>query len=117
MPSTGLTIGPYGLSSKNVDAAIMRTSPGAYALGHMNASGELVVYYVGRSDGDLNGRLKQHAAAGTYSAFKADYTGSMKAAFDWECRMFHDFPGLDNAVHPARPAGSNWTCPRCKTFG
>ena len=117
MPSTGLSIGPYGLSTKNIDVAVVRTSPGAYALGRMNTAGEFVVEYVGRSDDDVNARLKTHAATGKYSAFKADYTATMKAAFEWECRMFHDFPGLDNAIHPARPAGSNWTCPRCMKFG
>lgn len=117
MPSTGLPIGPYALSSQNLDLALTRTGPGAYALGRLQTNGSFVVSYVGRSDADLKARLKSHAENGAYSVFKAGYAPSAKAAFEWECQMVHDFPGLDNAVHPARPAGSNWKCPRCRTFG
>jgi hypothetical protein len=120
MPSTGLNTGPYGLTSANINGALRYTAPGAYALGYLNQQNTFVVQYVGRSDDDLNGRLQQHAGLGKYSAFKADYTVSAQAAFERECRMFHDFGGdrlLDNKVHPARPAGRMFKCPACTIFG
>lgn len=43
-----------------------------------------------------------------------------KAAFEKECALYHDFGGpqgqLDNEVHPARPEGTDWQCPRCDVF-
>ena len=43
-----------------------------------------------------------------------------KAAFEKECVNYHDFGEsklLDNSIHPDRPAGSGWKCPRCSIFG
>lgn len=112
MPSVGLS-GPYALTADN--AATYAKKPGAYALGSVNANGGLSVSYVGRADVDLSARLAQHAATGKYSAFKADNLSSVLAAFQKECQLFHDFgeTSLDNHVHPARPAGTNHTCPYC----
>lgn len=117
MPSTGLSVGPYGLSTQNINSALTRTSPGAYALGHLNAAGEFVVKYVGRDDVDVARRLADHARTPKYSCFKANYVSSPKAGFEWECQMYHDFPGLDNVIHPARPTGATWRCPRCQQLG
>lgn len=116
MPDSGL-FGPYALNSATIDAVVRGTSPGAYALGSANAGGGLSISYVGRSDSDLHSRLKQHV--GSYSSFKYGFTPSAHAAFLVECRLFHDFGAysLDNKIHPARPAGSNWTCPHCKALG
>jgi hypothetical protein len=113
MASTGLN-GPYALTTDRIDVAITKTSPGAYALG-VTTDGTFYVSYVGRSDTDVNARLKNHV--GSYKHFKYGYFSSPKAAFEKECNLYHDFDNLDNDVHPARPAGSNWTCPRCRTFG
>ena len=41
---------------------------------------------------------------------------AQKAAFEKECRNFHDFGGvekLDNDIHPDRPDGAAWKCPVC----
>jgi len=115
MPDSGL-IGPLALNNATIDAAISRTSPGAYALGAMDGS-TFMISYVGRSDDDVKARLKNHV--GLYPTFKYGYQPSAKAAFDKECNLFHDFGEytLANKIHPDRPAGSNWTCPRCKNFG
>lgn len=116
MPSTGL-YGPHSLTQEGIDAAVKGVAPGAYALGDVNANNTFIVRYVGRSDTDLNDRLKDWV--GDYRQFKYAFYPTAKAAFEKECHLFHDFgeTTLDNAVHPARPAGSDWKCPRCKTFG
>lgn len=107
--------GPYSLTSTNIDAHVTKTSPGAYEL---FASYSGPVKYVGRSDTDLNGRLKQWV--GKYSHFSFEYCSSPKAAFEKECTLYHHYGGsakLDNTNHPQRPSGSNWKCPICSIFG
>ncbi len=114
MPTTGLS-GPYKLDAQTIDKIVTKTSAGAYALGRSKNDG-YYVDYVGRSDGDVNKRLKDWV--GNYTHFKFDYFSSPKAAFEKECNLYHDFKasGLDNDVHPARPANTNWECPRCTIF-
>lgn len=107
MPSTGLT-GPYALTEKNIDANV-NASIGAYALGYVNSDDVFIVKYVGRSDDDLNGRLKDWI--GSYKSFKYGHFNTKKAAFEKECHMYHDFRGLDNDIHPARPKGLDYDCP------
>ena len=110
MASTGLK-GPHALTEKNIDAKV-DASIGAYALGTKNDRGGLTVSYVGRSDTDLNRRLKDWV--GDYNDFKYDHFTTKRAAFEKECRMFHDFGGtksLVNDVHPARPSGTSYDCP------
>lgn len=115
MADTGL-FGPHALNVKTIDTVVIGVGAGAYALGRHSAAG-YYVDYVGRSDGDLNGRLKQWAAEGKYSHFKYGFLDSPQNAFFYECRLYHDFGGLkgqlDNAVHPARPQGTGWKCPHC----
>jgi hypothetical protein len=111
MANTGLH-GHHLLTEKEIDKVVRGTGPGAYALGH-EANGTFYVDYIGRSDSDLNGRLKQWASS-KYMYFKYGFFDTAKAAFEKECRMFHDFGGtatLDNKVHPARPEGASYGCP------
>lgn len=113
---TGLH-GPHLLTTEGVDSAVRGTGPGAYALGR-EEGGTFFVSYVGRSDSDLNDRLKDWADT-KYTHFKFGFLSSANAAFQKECTVFHDFGGtakLDNEIHPDRPAGSNWRCPRCAVF-
>jgi hypothetical protein len=103
MPDSGL-FGPFALTAQSIDANAAGTGPGAYALGATSADGKtFTISYVGRSDADLNARLKQHV--GNYRAFKHAFFPSAANAFLKECHLFHDFGGttLDNYVHPARP--------------
>jgi hypothetical protein len=107
--------GPYKLNNYQIDAAVREISPGNYALG---LDGEkFTVHYVGRSDDDLNKRLKQWVGKDAkYKDFKASYASSPKAAFEKECQNYHDFgekESLDNDIHPQRPANANWRCPVC----
>lgn len=116
MPETGLR-GSFSLTDEKIDEIVTKTSPGVYVLGHSD-NNSFVVKYVGRSDDDLNKRL--HDWVGEYARFKFGYFDSEKAAFERECRIWHNFGGpngdLDNQVHPARPKGSNWECPVCDIF-
>jgi hypothetical protein len=71
------------------------------------------VKYVGRSDGDLNARLKQWVAS-KYTHFMYAFYPTSKDAFEKECNLFHTFGGtakLDNSIHPARPQGTSLKCP------
>lgn len=118
MANTGLK-GPFPLTETGIDNEIGEISPGVYTLGHLNSDNAFVVSYVGRSDDDLNGRLKQWVGVKNYKVFKYDYFSSSKAAFEKECRLYHDFGGkqkLDNDIHPARPKDTNWECPVCTIF-
>lgn len=105
--------GPFPLDVANIDKNVTRTEPGNYALGYLDEK-VFRVKYVGRSDDDLNDRLKDHV--GNYKHFKYSYATSPKAAFEKECRNFHDFgevKKLDNDIHPDRPDGAAWKCPVC----
>lgn len=105
--------GPFALTKDGIDNAVTQTSAGVYALGYTSGN----TYYiqrVGRSDDDLNRRL--HDYEGQYTQFKAAYCSSSLAAFNAECELWHDYAGDNNPLHPARPAGKDWKCPRCKTF-
>lgn len=118
MASLGMK-GPYVLSTTEIDKQVTKTSCGNYALGYVNNEGTFIVQYVGRSDENLNSRLKSWVDKG-YSKFKYSFATSPKSAFEKECNNFHDFGGTDklhNTVHPDRPNGSGWKCPRCKIFG
>lgn len=108
--ATGLH-GPHPLSNAGIDAAARGVGPGAYALGEVDSAGTFRVHYVGRSDEDLNGRLKDHV--GNYGVFKYGFFDNAEAAYRKECAMYHDFSPPDNSVHPARPKGSRLTCGAC----
>jgi len=110
MPNSGL-YGPFPLTKDGVSNNVKGIGAGAYALGHSDAQGAFYIDYVGRSDDDLAGRLQQHTPE-KYPIFKHAFFNSAKAAFDKECTLYHDFSPPDNKVHPARPRGSNWACPR-----
>jgi hypothetical protein len=132
--------GSYPLDDEAIDAMVSRTSPGNYALGFMDGT-TFMVFYVGRSDCDVRGRLHEwvgapsryeshgpssHAAWGcrhrkpfpqdapalarvgiavdsSYTRFAFSYAASPQAAFEKECRNYHDFGAsgaLDNEAPP-----------------
>lgn len=113
MTNTGLH-GPYRLTFDAIDAAVVRTSPGVFALGYADADGRFCVNHVGRSDADVKIRLRDFI--GSDSLFKYDYSASSEAAFQKECELFHDVRPPRNLVHPGRPRGTSWECPRCRIF-
>jgi hypothetical protein len=144
--------GCYPLTDEKIDEEVTRTEPGNYALGYLDG-GTFVVFYVGRSDSDVNARLHSWVGVdgpstrycssakaaygpgrrrfpspldapalhpvgivvdGRYTHFEFGYAPSAEAAFENECRNYHDFGGsygLDNEQHPAPPEGYSWGCP------
>lgn len=115
MASLGMS-GSYNLDNGTINREVTRTSPGNYALGRKDDKGTFLVNYVGRADSDVNARLKSWVGRANYPLFKFSYATSAKAAFEKECENFHDFDPPGNDVHPARPEGTNWKCPRCDVF-
>jgi hypothetical protein len=103
-------VGPYDLNAATIDVFIPQSSPGNYALGSWDGD-KFTVTYVGRSDDNLNARLKQHIDEFPY--FKFSHALSAKTAFEKECHNFHDFNPPGNKNHPARPTGGDLKCPRC----
>jgi hypothetical protein len=50
----------------------------------------------------------------SYTSFAYSYAPSAEAAFEKECRNYHDFggsDGLDNEAHPVSAPGSSGECP------
>lgn len=111
--------GPYELANTAIERNVTQKSAGNYGLGKESDS-TFYVNYVGRSDDDVRNRLKTWVGKkAAYTHFKFSYATSPKAAFEKECKNFHDFGGtskLDNDVHPQRPEGTNWKCPFCSAF-
>jgi hypothetical protein len=111
--------GPYDLTTQKIDEIITQTSAGNYALGYVSDS-TFYVKYVGRSDDDVNERLKKWVGKKSkYKKFKISLATSPKVAFEKECKNYHDFGGsekLDNEKHPERPDNADWKCPMCNTF-
>lgn len=105
--------GNFNLSAAGIDAAVQYASPGVYMLGYVSG-GTFYVNRVGRSDVNLNSRL--HDYEGQYQHFQYAYCNSVRAAFDAECELWHQYGGANNPLHPARPEGKDWPCPRCTTF-
>lgn len=113
--------GSYDLTEELMEEKVQANKIGNYALGRLKKNDDkvtFVVKYVGRSDDCLRGRLKDHV--GNYDRFKFSVASTAKEAFEKECCNYHDFgesKTLDNEIHPDRPEGENWKCPRCKNFG
>ena len=115
MPSLDM-FGAYDFDRDTIKANITRTSAGNYALGYINDKNKFVPKYVGRADSDVKERLLKHLGE-KYSCFKFSYATSPKAAFEKECKNYHDFKPVDNKIHPDRPSNSkSWKCPCCSIF-
>ena len=100
----------HALSSERITEHVTKTSAGVYLL-DKTSTGPFTVSYVGRADDDVADRLRKHAAKGKYKFFQFEYCTGAKAAFEKECNLYHSYKDLDNEVHPARPAGTNYACP------
>lgn len=116
MSSLNLSDKSYILTNETIDKEIGINKIGNYALGIMGQN-NIIPKYVGRSDNDLNKRLKDHVLEKKYTNFKYSLKTSSMAAFKKECENYHDFKEqLDNDVHPRRPDNTDWKCPRCNAF-
>lgn len=107
--------GPYKLTSDNIDRYIDDESLGVYILGR-TWGGQFKPRYVGRSDSNLNERLKDHI--NEYPEFCYRVLDSVNATFEHECKLYHilgeDYQ-LDNEIHPRSPDSQDLECP-CKSY-
>lgn len=112
--ATTTLLGPMRLAYDEITDSLPRIAPGVFAVGHRGPDDRFYVDYIGRSDKDLRDKLR--GLIGSGSLFKFRYTANGEAAFHMECELFHDFKPAGNRMHPDRPAGTNWECPRCRFF-
>jgi hypothetical protein len=113
--------GPFPFSLLSVDQHVEPNRIGAYVLqGPGERKGDLVIARVGRSDTDLNRRLKAYLTNFPYTAdaryyaithFSFGYLETKASAFETECVLFHDWEPPLNDHHPGRPRGSIRGCP------
>jgi hypothetical protein len=113
MMHTGLS-GPFRLTVAAIDAAVLRTSAGVYAIGHADAMGRFCVSHVGRCDHDVRAKLRGYV--GSDMLFKFAYYRSAQSAFEKECQLFHHISPPRNRVHPDRPRGTTLECPGCRIY-
>lgn len=113
--STGLR-GSFPLDEQTINEQVDSGSPGVYALGRKGDK-TFYVRFVGRSDIDVNAKLKEYI--GKYDRFKFDTSEFPSNAFSKECQLYHTFGGpegkLDNKNHPD-PEGMAWSCPMCSVL-
>jgi hypothetical protein len=103
--------GPYKLTENSINSYVAETI-GNYALGNTE-NNQFTVLYVGRSDNNLNQRLKDHLSEG-YLEFKFSTATNVIAAYRKECKNYHDFKPRDNKIHPDKPDGLELlSCPVC----
>ncbi|WP_071603291.1 hypothetical protein [Dickeya oryzae] len=117
MASLGMGNSRYELTSEEIDRVVPPNTAGNYALGYIRGN-QFMVRYIGRSDSDVNQRLKSHIGKHPLCThFKFSTASSPKAAFEKECQNWHDFELPENQIHPDRPSNSkNWKCPCCNIF-
>ena len=111
LSSTGLR-GPFPLAPDAIEEELVDKCPGAYALGFVDHLGRFSITYVGSAGEDLKSKLRSHI--GTAAQFKFRHFAEQRQAFEKECEMFHQFMPTGNFLHPSRPHGADWTCPRCR---
>lgn len=111
LTGTGLR-GPFSLTPDVIDEELADKCPGAYALGFIDHLGRFSITYVGSAGEDLKSKLRSHT--GTATHFKFRHFAEQRQAFEKECEMFHQFMPTGNFLHPSRPPGADWTCPRCR---
>lgn len=114
MPEPADLYGPHPLRLDTVKELVILASPGAYVLGDTEA-GRFHPRCVGRSEFDVATRIRDFV--GFYSEFKFAYCDSARAAFERECRLYHEFASsLESSLHPSRQIYSDWRCPHCSAF-
>ena len=104
-------LGPYRLTVDGIDEAVKEKAPGVFALGHEDFQGRFRITHIGRSDNELRSSLCD--MIGTSGLFKYITVETSKEAFEKQCELFHKFKPPGNSLHPDRPPGTSWTCPRC----
>lgn len=124
MASTGLR-GTFKLDNKTIDSEVSKNKIGVFVLGYLTKEtketpSSLFIKYVGRSDTDVNKKLKEYVGKNEqYTHFKFDYFKTTDEAFHKECALYHDFDPLllDSKKHPSKPADNkDYRCKYCREF-
>jgi hypothetical protein len=98
--------GPYPLTLDSLESFVGR-SPGAYIILGTNNKG----VYVGRSDDDLRGKMKQHAP-NPILRFFFEHTRTAMDAYNLECLWYHQYEPQEKVIHPGK-SHSVWSCLAC----
>lgn len=108
----------YELNNDEIRIVVNPNKKGNYAFGILREEDKVfLVYYVGRSDTDLQAEIIARTADfPQLTHFMFSYASSAKEAYEKECRNYHDFmsPALLNKIHPDRPDGTDYNCPLCE---
>ena len=115
MIKTGLQ-GPYRLSFDGVDAAV-RQQIGRRLRARPRGCAGALLHQSRRPVGQRHPRPTARLRSARSTLFKYGYSASSQTAFEKECQLFHDISPPGNRLHPARPKGTTWRCPRCQMFG
>ena len=108
--ATGL-FGPYLLSEYEVRRNLIGGEIGVYALGYSGKDGVFYIDRVGRSDKILADVLIKYE--GMYKEFKFKFYETLRASYEKECELYHNFAPRDNPSHPLKPKGTRLKCLSC----
>jgi hypothetical protein len=105
---------PYQLTKLDLDVAFARDKAemiGNYIV-ELYFERNVVRRKAGRPDEQpLKDRLATYLDS-KYTRFRYKFAASKAAAFEQECRDYHQFDGRsDNEIHPDRPNGTKLVCP------
>ena len=112
--------GPFQLSRSVIGAVVSDQRPAVFLLRRIETTPQYAHYRgrVGRTrrGESLAGTLARWSGA-DYRVFWFEHVDSDRAAFERECRLWHDLAGhagkLDNAGHPAPDGTRAGHCPLC----
>ena len=111
--------GPFQLADSVIDVVIKHTGPAVFLLRRIEETPEYAYYrgFVGRTgDDDLAQTLKQWLGS-DYRVFCFEYVESPEAAFELQCKLWHELDGpdgkLDNERHPKPDKNQPVRCPVC----
>ena len=114
--------GPFQLSRGVIDAVVSDPRPAVFLLRRIEATPEYAHYCgrVGRTRrGESLGQALTRWVGSDYRVFWFEHTDSDRAAFERECRLWHELDGhagtLDNAGHPGPDGNRGGHCPLCMT--
>ncbi|HYY70564.1 MAG TPA: hypothetical protein VE734_12615 [Terriglobales bacterium] len=103
---------PLPLDSEVIEKNLHSAGWGAYVVGDQ-VNGMFRAVKVGRTE-DLRGCLTDFI--GAYDEFVYKSAASQGAAFQIECRFYHQYRPTHTRSHPTRSPGTDWECPVCQGF-
>jgi hypothetical protein len=106
-------LGPHRLGFDEIETSVPRVRPGVYLLGHLDHKNAFYLKAIGRFDVDLQTGLRGLIGSGGH--FKFQVAPTSRAAFEYECKLFHDLRP-NSSIHPVRSENKDWTCPYCRSM-